>query len=427
MTGALAQGLVGFDAAGQIEPALAERWTVIDGGTSYIFRLKDARWADGSAVTADQVAAILMRAVRARANPLAPFLSAIEEIVAMTPQVIEIRLARPRTDLLKLFAQPEMGIARRAGVDGTGPFLIGADDSAILHPSPDPERDDRDDAQPSTSEDNVRLTGERAALAITRFVNRRSDLVADGSFVDWPLLATTDVPANNVRTDPAVGLFGLAIVNRTGFLADALNRAAIAQAIDRTALTTAIAPGWDAAQNLLPDGLDSAAPSQVPAWSILSRAQRIIGARARVESWKEPVVLRIAMPTGPGATIAYGHIATDLIQIGIIPERVGMSAATDLVLVDRVAPYDSARWYLATACMVCGETAQQAVREARDAPTLRLRAQRLAEADAAVNDDAAFIVLARPLRWSLVSERLRQWQPNTRAWHPLNHLRPDPS
>ncbi|MEX6775113.1 hypothetical protein AB2C94_33730, partial [Pseudomonas aeruginosa] len=36
-----AQGLVRFDAAGQIEPGIAERWIVIDGGMSYIFRLRE--------------------------------------------------------------------------------------------------------------------------------------------------------------------------------------------------------------------------------------------------------------------------------------------------------------------------------------------------------------------------------------------------
>ena len=39
--------------------------------------------------------------------------------------------------------------------------------------------------------------------------------------------------------------------------------------------------------------------------------------------------------------------------------------------------------------------------------------------------DAAFIPLARPFRWSLVSLRLAQWQANARAWHPLNRLRRD--
>ena len=45
---ATAQGLVRFDAAGQLEAGLAERWIVIDGGMTYIFRLRGIRWADGA-------------------------------------------------------------------------------------------------------------------------------------------------------------------------------------------------------------------------------------------------------------------------------------------------------------------------------------------------------------------------------------------
>ncbi len=136
-------------------------------------------------------------------------------------------------------------------------------------------------------------------------------------------------------------------------------------------------------------------------------------------------MLRIALPRGPGSTILYGIVAAGLQRIGIDTQRVAIDAEADLRLVDAVAPYDSARWYLATACQPCGAEAQAAVEAARDAPTLALRASRIAEADAAVAADIAYIPIARPLRWSLVALRLGQWQGNSRAWHPLNHLRND--
>ena len=63
---------------------------------------------------------------------------------------------------------------------------------------------------------------------------------------------------------------------------------------------------------------------------------------------------------------------------------------------------------------------------ARDATTLPDRAQRLAAADAALAADVAFVVVARPWRWSLVAPRLRGFQTNPRGVHPLNHLRGDP-
>jgi peptide/nickel transport system substrate-binding protein len=241
-----AQGLVRFDAAGQIEPGLAERWIVTDGGLRYIFRLREGQWADGTPVTAEQVVAILMRQVApASRNPLTPFLTAIDEIVVMTPQVIEVRLGRPRPDLLKLFAQPELALLRMKRSSGSGPFRVARQGTApLLRPAFDPAQADPDDHRETKPEDDVRLIGERAARAIARFTNRDSDLVSGGSFVDWPLLATTDVVPTAIRIDPAVGLFGLAIVSRDGFLAAPANRAAVAQAIDRTALTGAIATNW---------------------------------------------------------------------------------------------------------------------------------------------------------------------------------------
>ena len=57
----VAQGLVRFDASGQIVPGLAERWNVTDDGLSYIFRLQAMNWPDGRKLTAQQVARMLRR------------------------------------------------------------------------------------------------------------------------------------------------------------------------------------------------------------------------------------------------------------------------------------------------------------------------------------------------------------------------------
>lgn len=428
MTDSLAQGLVRFDASGQVEPGLAERWTIIDDGMSYIFRLRDAQWSDGTPVTADDVVDALKRQIAPGShNPLAPFLTAIDAIVVMTPQVIEVRLQRPRPDLLTLFAQPELAVIRHAPPSGSGPFRVlrgGAD--PLLRPAVMTDRADPDDDRKTVPENDVRVTAERAARAIARFTARRSDLVAGGTFVDWPLVALGGATPANTRVDPAAGLFGLAVVARDGFLADAANRTAIAQALDRGAIVTAVSSGWAPTEQLLPDTLDSAASPALPAWSQLAQADRVAGARARVAAWNaKPIVLRIALPNGPGATLLYGPIAASLIAIGIVPQRVGLGEPADLRLIDRVAPYDSARWYLANACQLCSIEARAALEAARQAPTLADRGQKIAAADRALTDDAAFIPLARPLRWSLVALRLRGWQPNARAWHPLNRLRSD--
>ncbi|WP_298669041.1 ABC transporter substrate-binding protein [uncultured Sphingomonas sp.] len=434
----VAQGLVRFDATGQIEPGVAERWIVTDEGRTYIFRLREARWSDGRPVTAPEVVAILKRQIApASHNPLKPYLTAIESIVAMTPQIIQIELSYPRPDLLKIFAQPELAIMRlrgpaTSGPAGSGPFRIAHQNprSLLLTPvraldrSPDEERE-------KVPEDDVRLIGETAARAITRFAAHRSDLVTGGTVRDWPLLQLASLPPANVRLDPAGGLFGLAIVKRTGFLEEQANRSALAGVIDRAALTAAFSADWASTEQLLPDQLDSAAAPASSPWVAQDHDNRQLQAATRIAIWQRnhpgPLRLRIALPSGPGGNLLWGRIGADLIAIGIQPERAALDDRdADLRLVDAVAPYDSARWYLAAACAPCGGAADQALEAARVAPTLAARGDAIAAADAAIAADVPFIPIARPLRWSLVSLRLRQWQPNPRAWHPLNHLRAVP-
>lgn len=430
LAGATAQGLVAFDPAGGIQAGLAERWIVIDEGRTYIFRLRRAVWSDGRTVTAREIVAWLKRQVAPSSrNPLAPYLTTIDAIVEMTPDVIEIDLSRPRPDLLALFAQPELAVLRPRRTIGAGPFRVvpGSGTAPLLTPAPATDRPPE-----VTPEDGVRLHGEPAARAIARFVAHESDLVLGGTVADWPILQAAEPAPANVRLDPAAGLFGLAVVARTGLLAAPAGRIAVAEAIDRAALTAGFAPGWTPTEQVLPALLDSANAPAVPDWSRASLSDRRIDAAATVAAWREanggavPIV-RLALPAGPGGTRLWGRIAADLMAVGIRPVRVGPTAPADLRLIDAVAPYDSARWYLATACASCGLATPPGIEDARIAPTLAARAAAIAAADESMARDGGYIPIARPFRWSLVALRLRAWQPNARAWHPLNGLRPDPT
>ncbi|GAH31670.1 unnamed protein product, partial [marine sediment metagenome] len=223
----------------------------------------------------------------------------------MTPQVIEVRLSRPRPDLLKLFAQPEMAIIDRTR-HGTGPFrIIRSGVPLMLRPIADPRRAEPDDGASPSPEEDVALFAEPAARAMLRFSKGRSDAVLGGRFVDWPLLDQIRISPAAIRVDPAAGLFGFSIANRDGFLADPANRQALSALFDRQAILSAIAPNWEATDRLLPDTLDSDAPPQVPNWALLTLDARRAAARARVTAWGQPVALRIALPQGPGANLLY--------------------------------------------------------------------------------------------------------------------------
>ncbi len=137
-----AQGLVGYDADGQIDTGLAERWTVTGDGRSYIFRLREAKWSNGREVTADDVVSVLRAYLGTNSrNLLRDDFPEIETVRAMTDQVIEIRLAVPQPNMLELLAQPSMTIVYKGM--GWGPMRSRkAGRALLLTPAPDPLADD---------------------------------------------------------------------------------------------------------------------------------------------------------------------------------------------------------------------------------------------------------------------------------------------
>lgn len=419
---AVAQGLVRFDGNGQIDPGVARRWAVSDDGLYYTFRI-DA----GGSVDAETVAASLRRAIgRASRNALKPVLGAIDEIVAVTPEVVEIRLHSPRPNLLQLLAQPEL--APRVGTGGSGPFRIAARDgrSILLAPvaaEPVPP------GTPTPGE--VRLWPERAALAIARFRAGRSAAVLGGDFNDLPIVRQAAIDARMLRFDPALGLFGFTFSDTSGFAGSSENRRALAMAIDRDRLTSAFdAADWQASATLLPPGVADLPTPARPDWIDTPIDQRQALAREAVARWTEEQgaepTIRIAMPTGPGGNLLFAAIRRDWRAIGVRAERVGPDAAADVQLIDAVAPADIASWYLRRfTCdfsRVCSEEADALLIAARDAPTLAERAGFLGAADARLAAITAFVPLAMPMRWSLADPRRSALQPNVRAIHPLDHL-----
>ncbi len=429
-----AMGLVTLDATGQVEPALAESWIVTDDGLSTIFRIHRVAWPDGSEVTGDEVAASLKRAMAPSSeNRLKPLLSAVDAVVGMTGRVVEIRLKVPRPNLLQLLAQPELGI-RRQGT-GLGPWRItGREGNAmVLRPVTtfaDASLDDAPEAKRV-----VHLKGGRAALAVARFQSGKSDLVLGGTLNDWPIVQAARVKRAALRLDPAEGLFGLAIIPEVSFLKEKDLRAALAMAIDRGGLIAMIgAERWTPMERLLPIQLDSGQPATSPDWTTLALADRQNIARQRVAAWVsargkfEP--LRLALPQGPGMRLLFARIRSDWRGIGVEVVRVAArSKDADIRLIDEVAPNSSANWYLTrTGCgyrLSCSPVGDLALQEARVAPSLGKRSAAIARADAAYAENAGYIPLAKPLRWSLVAPALTGFRDNAFAVHPFNQLRPN--
>lgn len=417
---AAAQGLVRFDATGEIEPALAQSWIVSDDGLRYTFRIRRTEWAGGGRVTAQQVVARLRAAVaRQSRNPLKPILGLIDAIEPMTDEVLEFTLKAPRPNFLELLAQPEMALIMDGR--GTGPRRAEpqADGSMLLSL---PALDDEDDVQPA--EPPIALRGETAALAVARFQAGGSDLVVGGTAGDLPT-ARAGAPADaTLQFDPVAGLFGLAFQRADGPLAEAAVRRALAMAVDREAIVAALAvPGLSPRTSLLPLGLDEVPQPAQADWTGAPVAARRIEA-ARLISGLEagaPRRLRVAMPDGPGYRLIFAYLRRDWRLIGLDAERVGEGADADVRFVDTAAPARMAAWYLRNfTCdrvRACVPAADEALALARETRNVAERRALLAQADRLLADAATFVPIAAPVRWSLVSPRATGFRRNAFSRH----------
>ena len=420
----VAQGLVRFDAAGQLEPGLAQSWIVSDDGLRYTFRLAPVTWGDGSRVTADQVAERLRAAnSRASRNPLKNLLGAIDEIVAMTDDVLEISLKAPRPSILQLLAQPEMAVLR-AG-QGTGPYRAEKDGDALLLVQPDaPDGEEQD-----VILHPVDLRGEPAGVAIARFAAKNSDFVTGGTMGDLPLLRVARVPAGSQGFDPANGLFGLAFVRLEGPWANPAARQALSMAIDRGSLATRLqVPEFRPRSTLVPEGIDELPQPAAPPWAAAPIDQRRAFARQALAAVHDgtPLRVRVALPEGLGYRLVFAHLRRDWRAVGVEAIAVAPGADADLRLVDAVAPASLATWYLRRfSCeisAVCESAIDTALAEARATPNIAERSSLLGNADRQLTDAAFFLPLGSPVRWSLVSQRLNGFRPNAFARHPLSEL-----
>jgi peptide/nickel transport system substrate-binding protein len=432
----IAQGLVRFDAGGQIEPGLAERWTVSDDGLSYIFRLAAGEWPDGRKIMARDVARILKRQLRAtQGSATREALGAVEDVVAMTDRVIELRLAAPRPNVLELLAQPDLALIREG--QGTGPFQLSATETEPAAKDGSVRLTRRPagiDGEPGARQD-VDLSALAAGPAISAFVKGDLDLLLGGTMADLPLARRAKLPRGALHFDPANGLFGLVPARADGPLADRDVRRLLSQSIDRAALVAALGvPGLGPRATVLQAGLDGISDPAQPPWlgqPIAERRALLQREAQRLFATGERPRLRVALPDGPGGDLLFARLSADWGAIGIGVERAGPGAPGDLAWIDEVAPSGSPGWYLRQfRCGIvplCNAEADSMLEAARTAPDPAQRGALFTDAAWMIDQGSLFIALAAPVRWSLVGDRATGYQDNRFARHPLADIVRRPS
>lgn len=429
---ATAEGLVALDPTGQVVPAIAERWIVTDDGLSYIFRLRDSTWPDGSPITATDVRRILRSNLRAlEGTSLGLDLAKITDVRAMTGRVIELRLSSPMPEFLRLLAQPELGLLQ--GGSGTGPMIMSREeDQPLVRLSALPPQERGLPARENWEEyaRPLILRAMPAEAAVEAFQSGEVDLVLNGRLATFPLAKLGPLSRGTIQVDPALGLMGLVVTDGSGLLAEPERREALSMAIDRSALIQPFGlGGWQPTEWIVPPTLfDAPAPLPASRWPDLDLEERRRIAAARIAAWaeetgEEPLV-RVALPQGPGSALLLRGLARAWEMIGVRVERAGEGESADLVFRDRVARYSSPRWFLnqlncELGIGLCVADADALVREAL---TLRDPAEKrrvLVEAHQALVEGEVFIPFGQPVRWSLVRGAIGPYSANQWSLHPL--------
>lgn len=428
---ATAEGMVSLNEQGEVVPALAERWIVTEDGLSYIFRLRNSNWPDGTRLTGENVRAALLRNIeQMKGTSLGLDVAIIGEIRAMTGRVVEIQLKSPMPEFLQLLAQPELGLQRNGR--GAGPMLAEiSGNSAILEVAPPSVRglaeteDWRDDTR------RIALVSLPPQEAVDAFDAGAADAVFNGDLLSFPLADRGALSRGTVRLDLVIGLFGLKVNSARGVLAGQSEREALAMALERETLIEPFGiGGWLPSTRIVPAQMWNAATPRAERWLGQSLESRRSVARGRIAGWRanarvEDVVLTLAMPERVGSDLLFRALASDFAEIGVTLKRAKQGQRADLELVDRLARYADPRWFLNQFhCSLasggpCSQEADELVADAIASADAATKARLLAEAEDALLASDVYIPIGAPVRWSLIRSDVEGYVENRWGLHPL--------
>lgn len=317
-------GLTTEGVDGSIQPGAAESWTRSEDGLRYTFEIRDHEWSDGSVVTAADFEYSFKRMLAPEtASPYADFYFVIEGaeaytkgegpaedvgVTAVDEDTLRIELIRPTayfTGLLMHFAA--MPVPRTAiehhGEEWTRPGNIVVNGAFVLDERvPNSHvrlvRNARFYAAESVAlEAVVHHVQEDRDAAVQRYRAGEFDIVRDfpSRRIDW--LRDT-LGADEVHTEPYLGLTFIAVNHGHEALDDLRVRRALAMALDRRVLARQVlGSGERPALSLVPPGADNYDEPARFEWAGRSMEQRLTRARelVRAAGYGQDRPLRLTM------------------------------------------------------------------------------------------------------------------------------------
>jgi ABC-type transport system substrate-binding protein/class 3 adenylate cyclase len=329
----LFRGLVRIGRDHDIEPDLAERFSISDDGLSYRFTLReDALWSDGRPVTERDFVFTFDRMV-ADEVPMTDWMADLNASVAGA-RTLEIRLTSPRNDFLYMLAQPALfawpsHTYEREGPDwhrlvplvSSGPFVLtNRDDThAVMSVSPT-----WSGARGNVAEVEIELESSLAAAAASW---KRGEY----DVLDSVMAKRAAVDDRTVlERSPGTWTWYLAFDAQRPPFDDRRVRLAVAHAVDRTDLALAIPAAPAATGGLIPPFVQGHSPRVAPAFDPV-RARALLREAGLAEPGSIGEVVLACLELWEDTT---AMVAASLREIGM-PVRV-LSLATDPDLAEAI-------------------------------------------------------------------------------------------
>lgn len=255
--------LIHVDKTGtKLEPGLAESWSVSDDQLTYTLKLRDAKFSDGSPITAEDAAFNLLRIRDHKESAWSSSYSVIKDAKAADDRTLVITLNQPTAPFLAWLAMPSAGITQKKSVAeneavlndhpvSSGAFILkdwSRGERLTLEKNPNYWRADQvslDQVQwVSVPDDN------------TRMLNVQAGELDCAIFVPFSQIETLKQDSNlNVMLDPSSREDHLLINHAHGALGKKEVRQAIDMAIDEQAIVDAVTFGTgEVANSFIPKG-----------------------------------------------------------------------------------------------------------------------------------------------------------------------------
>lgn len=297
----LFEGLTIFDAAGKIVPGTAESWTISDDGTVYTFKLReDAKWSDGTPVTAEDFAFAMRRVEDPKtaagyANILYPIKNAekvnkgelpVDQlgVKVIDAKTFEITLERATPFFLQLLAHYTALPISKANFEKFGDQFVKpgnmVSNGAFKLQSHVPndtlvvvKNENYWDAKNVKLDKVIFYPIDDEAASVRRFEAKEMDLVYNFSADQIKRLRETY--KDQVHVSPALATYYYAFDTREAPYSDVRVRTALSMAVDRDFLANEIYSGAQLpAYHIVPPGMEGYGDGAKPEWASLSQIDR---------------------------------------------------------------------------------------------------------------------------------------------------------